>query len=292
MGFILILMLTTLSMAGSAAFFSVYGLAQIFTGAFIPVVIMASSLEVGKLVTASYLYRFWDNISFLMKSYLILAVLVLMVITSAGIFGYLSAAYQQDIIGTKINEQQVELLTQENIQVSELKEERSARKKQIDADIAALPNNFVTGRQRLMDTFKEELDILTTDIKEYTDTIRSNTTKIAELKAMSLKNEVHVGPIIFIAKVFENDVDDTTKWLILIIIFAFDPLAVALTVATNAAIMERKKEKGIVNETKPRMGKTETVENPIVVQANSAAIDELVRKKALTDRMRGGKATQ
>lgn len=239
MGFIIILILTTLSIAGSAAFFSVYGLAQIFTGSFWPVVIMASSLEVGKLVTASYLYRFWEKIGWAMRSYMLAAVFVLMGITSAGIFGFLSGAYQQDVLGIKINDQQVHLLTEEITQLEHLKTERLDRKKQIDADIAALPNSYVKGRQKLMSAYGSELEQLKTDIADYTKTIRENTAKIAELKSTNLEQEAHVGPIIFIAKVFGEDVDNTTKWLILIIIFAFDPLAIALTVGTNIAIVDR-----------------------------------------------------
>ena len=169
MGFILVLILTTLGIAGSAAFFSIYGLAQIFTGSFWAVVVMATSLEAGKLVTASYLYRYWDSTRFLMKSYMIAAVIVLMIITSAGIFGFLSAAYQQDVIGIKSSEQQIQLLQEEIEQVTALKEQRSARKLQIDNDIASLPNNFITGRQRLMESYGPEMEQIIIPIKALED---------------------------------------------------------------------------------------------------------------------------
>lgn len=238
MGFIAVLILTTLAIAGSAAFFSIYGLAQIFTGSFWPVVIMASSLEAGKLVAASFLYRYWKKISWVMKTYLSTAVIVLMVITSAGIFGFLSAAYQQDILPTKLNEQKIALYEEEKAEVEQLKEERLERKKQIDADIASLPNNFVTGRQRLMESYGPELETLKEEIADYTKRTKELTLEISELKQVNLEKEAHVGPIIFIARVFDQDVDDTTKWLILIIIFAFDPLAVALTIGANMALIE------------------------------------------------------
>lgn len=239
MGFIIVLMLSALSIAGSAAFFSIYGLAQIFSGSFWPVVIMASSLEAGKLVAASYVYRYWQSISFVMKTYLITAIIILMLITSTGIFGFLSSAYQQDMLPIKQGQQEIVMLTAENVQLNELKVERTDRKRQIDADIAALPNNFITGRQRLLKSFGPELDQLKEDVSSYTIQIRENTTRIHELKTLTLDQETHAGPIIFIAQVFERGVDDTTKYLILLIIFAFDPLAVALTVATNHAIALR-----------------------------------------------------
>jgi len=309
MGFIVILLLTTLSIAGSAAFFSVYGLAQIFTGSFIPIVIMASSLEAGKLVTASYLSRFWDKMGFFVKTYLILAVVVLMVITSAGIFGFLSSAYQQDIMGTKINEQQSQLLEDDNRNLAVLKTERLSRKKQIDADISALPNNYVTGRERLMKSYGEELNQLKLDIREYTQEIRDNTKKIAELKAINLEQEAHIGPIIFIAKVFDQDIDNTTKWLILIIIIVFDPLAVMLTVATNNAIMEYKREKRglaiahesadipppISNIATP-VEQTEELLSTLDTQsdkspedvAQASMLTEMINRKAVTEQLRTG----
>ena len=243
--FIAVLIATTLSIAGSAAFFSIYGLAQIFTGSFLPVVIMASSLEAGKLVAASFVYRYWNNISLLLKSYLIAAIVILMVITSAGIFGFLSSAYQQDVLPIKTNQQNIQLLTEEKAELESLKNERLNRKKQIDTDIASLPNNYITARKRLMDAYGPEIEQLKIDIAEYTQQIRKNSTEIAELRNHVLEQEAHTGPIIFIAKVFDQEVDDSIKYLIMLIIFAFDPLAVVLTIGANIAILERKKEKGL-----------------------------------------------
>ena len=229
MGFILILLATTLSIAGSAAFFSIYGLAQIFAGSFWPVVVMASSLEAGKLVSASYVYRFWKDISFLMKSYLITAILILMLITSAGIFGFLSSAYQTDTLSLRDIESQIVLLTDEK---GELRE----RKKEIDSDIGRISANYITKRMELIDKYSSETNHINTRIPVIT-------AEIHELKSTQIQEESHVGPIIYIAKVFDADTDDATKWMILLIIFAFDPLAVVLTIATNMAILKRKEEK-------------------------------------------------
>jgi len=239
MFFITLLILTTLSIAGSAAFFSIYGLAQIFTGAFMPVVIMATSLEAGKLVAASYVYRYWKDIAAWLKMYLIAAIIVIMAITSVGIFGFLSAAYQQDTLPLKQKEQKILLLDSEKVEVLGLKQERIDRKKQIDADIASLPNNYVTGRQRLLKSYGPELDQLRIDVAEYTNRLKEITIEIQELKSETLEQRVHTGPIIFIARVFDADIDEATKWLIMVIIFAFDPLAVALTIGANIAILKR-----------------------------------------------------
>jgi len=245
MAFIIILILTTLSIAGTAAFFSIYGLAAIFSGIFWPVVLMGTSLEAGKLVAASYVYRYRDIISTGMKIYLVLAILILMLITSAGIFGFLSMGYQQDTLPLKQQEQQIELLQSERIELETFKKERLERRKQIDNDIASLPNNYITGRKRLLEAFGPELKQLRADIDLYTKQIGVKITKISELKQQKLISEVHTGPIIFIAKAFSADTDDATKWMIILIMFAFDPLAVILTIGVNIAINQRKKELGL-----------------------------------------------
>ena len=86
--------LSALMVAGSAAFYSVYGLSKLFSGATFAVIVMAGSLEFAKLVTASFLYRFWDKINIVMRNYMLVGVVTLVIITSAGIFGFLSNAYQ------------------------------------------------------------------------------------------------------------------------------------------------------------------------------------------------------
>lgn len=246
MGFIIILILTTLAIAGTAAFFSIYGLAAIFSGIFWPVVTMGSSLEAGKLVAVSYIYRYRDSISKTMKWYLISAILVLMLITSAGIFGFLSMGYQQDTLPLKQQEQQILLLETERNELQNFKKERLTRRKQIDTDIASLPNNYIKGRERLIAANAAEYERLRNDIQLYTRQISEKTIKISELKQKKLISEVHTGPIIFIAKAFSTETDDATKWMIILIMFAFDPLAVALTLGVNHAIQKRKEEFGHV----------------------------------------------
>jgi hypothetical protein len=249
--FVFLLILVAGSIASVAAYFSIYGLAQIFSGTFYSVVAMGVVLELGKLVAASYVYRYWSLLGMLMKTYLITAIFVLMVITSSGIFGYLSQGNSKNILPLELMEQQIVLLSQENIELDTLKTERLFRRKQIDADIAALPNNFITGRQRLMESYGPELQQIRSDIKQYTSDIRENTLTIRELKHSTLETEAEIGPIIFIAESFGFEVQSATKWLILLIIFAFDPLAVVLTIGVNIIIVSNRKPP--INQTpKPR----------------------------------------
>lgn len=268
MGFIFLLLLSTLSIAGSAAFFSVYGLARVFSGAFLPTVIMASSLEAGKLVSASFLYRYWKTMSKVMRGCLVSFVAVLMLITSMGIFGFLSNAYQDNVLPYEQHNQQITLLESEKAEAEKLKTERLTRQEEINKQIANLPNNFVNGRKRLIDANKAELEQINKDVAQYTTDIRDHTTQISKLKGETIQETAHVGPIIFMAKAFGLGVDAATKWLIMLIIFVFDPLAVTLTIASNMVILDYKKKK----------------EEAKMLTENTARIDDLAEPTAkITD---------
>ena len=204
---------------------------------------MASTLEIGKLVGASFLYRYWNKLGFFMRTYLLLAIFVLMIITSAGIFGYLSKAYQQDILPLEGMQDRIVLLKEQKIEIQALRSERVARKTQIDTEISTLPNNFVTGRQRLRETYKLELTQLDKDISDYNKKLSEKTSQIHELSGNILEQRVKTGPIIFISETFGYDTDTSIFWLIMAIIFAFDPLAVSLTIGANIAFIDRRKVK-------------------------------------------------
>lgn len=232
MFFIILLALTALSIAGSAAVFSVYGLANTFSGVFWSVVVMGGSLEAGKLIAASYLYRYWSKTGWLLKSYLFAGIATIMILTSTGIFGYLSTGYQTDILPLRQIESQLVLLEGEKARVLE-------RKKEIDAQIANLPKNYVASRIKLMKEFDAEQKTLTSRVAAIDK-------EMLDLKQAQIKTEAHVGPITYIAKAFDLNTDDATKWLVFLIIFAFDPMAVALTLAVNIALRVRGEEKGAV----------------------------------------------
>ena len=226
--FIALLVLTTTAIAGAAAFFSVYGLAATFSGTFWSVVMMGASLEAGKLIAASYLYRYWHKTSIWLKTYLMAGVATLMILTSTGIFGYLSSGYQQDVLPLKQAEEQIKVLEDE-------KDRLIARKTQIDKQIANLPTNSVRGRVQLIKGFKDEQASVTQRITSLDQEILANKTKLIQTQA-------HIGPITYIASAFGLDTDNATKYLIYLIIFAFDPMAVALTLAVNIAVRLRKEE--------------------------------------------------
>jgi len=270
--FIAILILTTLSIAGSAAFFSIYGLAQIFSGTFWPVVIMASSLEAGKLVAASYVYRYWEYIGFVRKTYLMLAILVLMGITSAGIFGFLSSAYQKDTLPLDEMQTQIQLYDSRKTEIMELKQERISQRARLDAQIDAIPGNHSTNRRKMWETQKAARDRIGLDLAQYNKELDQIASESHKLKTTVLEQQVHTGPIIFIAKALGKDVDDATKWMIFLIIFAFDPLAVALTIGANDALLHRKGGRKVALAVKQQ---EEEILEELPQVSNSMSVDEL-----------------
>ena len=230
--------LSALFVAGSAAFFSVFGLSNLFAGAKLSVIVMASSLEFGKLVAASFLYRFWNNVNKILRTYMAIGVVVLVIITSAGIFGYLSNAYQ----GATINfeKQSTELLALED-RLDVLQEDRVFLKQELDDQVATLPENYFTAKRNLREQYNPQIQEISTEILEVKG-------RISDLEIELIETGVDVGPAIYLAKAFETDVDTVVKFFIFILIFVFDPLALALVLAFNHILIHDEKEKDNVEK--------------------------------------------
>ena len=224
--------ISALLIAGSAAAFSVYGLAKLFSGAFISVVIMAGSLELGKLVTASFLYRYWNMINWFQKVYMTIATIVLVFITSAGIFGYLSNAYQGATL--EFEKQSTELLTIEE-RIEQLDEDKVFLKEELEQAISELPDNYITAKRKLREEYNPQITQLNQELLEYK-------TKRADLEIQLVSTGVDVGPAIYLARTFGTDIDTVVKFFIFILIFVFDPLAVMLVVAFNQALLLREEK--------------------------------------------------
>ena len=187
--------LSALFVAGSAAFFSVFGLSNLFAGAKLSVIVMASSLEFGKLVAASFLYRFWNNVNKILRTYMAIGVVVLVLITSAGIFGYLSNAYQ----GATINfeKQSTELLALED-RLDVLQEDRVFLKQELDDQVATLPENYFTAKRKLREQYNPQIQEISIEILEVKG-------RISDLEIELIETGVDVGPAIYLAKAFETD---------------------------------------------------------------------------------------
>ena len=232
--FQLTLGLSALFIAGCAAFFSVFGIGKLFSGAFIAVVIMASSLEIGKLVTASFLYRYWDKINLLQKVYMAAATIMLIFITSAGIFGYLSNAYQGATV--EFEKQTTALLFKEE-QVEQLEEDKQFLLNELDQQVQSLPDNYITAKRKLREDYNPQILSINSELLDLKK-------EVGKLKTNLVETGVDVGPAVYLARTFNTDIDTVVKFFIFILIFVFDPLAVMLVVAYNQVLLEnRPKEK-------------------------------------------------
>jgi hypothetical protein len=238
--------LSALLVAGSAAFFSVFGLSKLFSGAQLSVIIMAGSLEFTKLVAVSFLYQYWYRASKLLKTYLGIGVVTLVLITSAGIFGYLSNAYQGATI--EFEKQTTTLFYQED-RLEQLEEDRVYLKDELVQSIASLPDNYITAKRQLREDYNPK-------VLELNDQILDIKQDISDLKVGLVETGVDVGPAIYLARIFDRDIDTVVKFFIFILIFVFDPLAVMLIVAFNQALVIRAEEKKGL----PRLG---TTVNPV-----------------------------
>jgi hypothetical protein len=221
--------LSALLIAGSAAFFSVFGISKLFSGATLAVIIMAGSLELGKLVSASFLYRYWDKITLWLKTYMLVGVITLVGITSAGIFGFLSNAYQ----GATIEfEKQTATLFYKEDRLVQLEEDKVYLKDELEQSVKALPDNYPTAKRKLREEYNPKVLEINTEILDIKQ-------EIGDLKVVLIETGVEVGPAIYLARAFNTDIDTVVKFFILIIIFVFDPMAVSLIIAYNNIVYKK-----------------------------------------------------
>lgn len=252
--------LSALLIAGSAAYFSVTGLGVLFSGAAIAVMIMASTLEFAKLVTATYLKQKWNKIGLFNKIYLISAVGILMLITSAGIFGYLSNAFQQQNLGlqkierdiavyqTQITKNDLEIsryTTQLNNQQNIRNSQESNLSKQIDKDKS-------TSRvSQMIKSADKEITSISKRIDELTIKNNAALDSINVIKNNNISIEKEVGGFRFVAESFCVPLNSVVKFFIILIVIVFDPLAVALIISFNQLTMDGKKEDEDEDEKEP-----------------------------------------
>jgi hypothetical protein len=243
MFFALLVLFSAFLIEGIGTYVSVVGLSALF--AHNPVIIiLAVALDIGKVVSVSFLYKYWKKINLLMKSYMTVAALVLMIITSTGCFGYLSGQFQHAISGTNQDSVLIQSLEQEETTLQ-------ARKNEIDKQIAQLPPDFVRGRQRLIKQFQPEENRINSRLAQIDK-------QLPELKIQTLKQNVDVGPIVYVAQAFNTDPEHAVKYVIMTIMFVFDPLAISLLLSGNFLLMQREQKRAEIplKEASPVSGKT------------------------------------
>ncbi len=273
----LLLGLSSLLVAACAAFFSVTGLGKLFAGASLEVMVMAGSLEFAKLIAASFLYVYWDRISKLLKTYLLVGVTVLVMITSLGIYGFLTSAYQTTADELSVMDSKVGVieLKKQRFQTQldlTLKERESlnqsitsltggisnAVNQSVDSRTGQVITNVSTGAQRTINDqltqSRGQRDVLSKEIEALTDSITVLDQEIFQIRAASTVAG-EVGPLRYLSDVTGWPMASIVNVFALLIVFVFDPLAVSLVIAYNTAVKMDSEKKPKVEENKDKLYK-------------------------------------
>ena len=262
--------LSALSVSASAAFYSVYGLSKLFAGASLEVIIMAGSLEFAKLVTASLLYQYWDTINKGLRTYLTVATVILVLITSMGIYGFLSAAYQDTYRQLIIKENQTTFLEQKkdfyekdvirydqeleriSNNISTLSNARSQQIQVRDTSVVGgVRTTISTAELRLAQSRINVEEENRKEVQTKREIVADSLQKY-QLAILDLENNLDVagelGPLEYLSGLTGTPMDKIINILLLIIIFVFDPLAISLVVAANFAFDKARPKKNLYGE--------------------------------------------
>ena len=279
--FPLIIAFSALSVSLSAAFYSISGLSKLFAGAAFAVIIMAASLEIAKLVIASLLYQYRKNLPKLLKYYLSIACVVLILITSMGIYGFLSAAYQETAAKAGNIDAQITLIETKRDNIKEQLVVYNEEKLSINKSITSLRNGLSNNVIQYTDTsgnivtttssstrraLEKQLDqaigrqtIINTKVDDLNDKIFKYETEIVEVRTSDAVSS-ELGPLKYLSGLTGWAMDKIINILLLVIIFVFDPLAIALVIAANFAFEQiRKPNSFIPNPIRIRQPKKEPI---------------------------------
>lgn len=296
----IIIALSALSVSGSAAFYSVYGLSKLFAGAQLQVIIMAGSLEVSKLVIASLLYQYWDKLNKILRTYLTVAAFVLVLITSMGIYGFLSAAYQETYSAYTVSEKRIEFLEQKqaffsedvsrydteleriSTTINELSKARATSIQVRDTTSATgLRNTVSTAELRLAQEriTSEEANRKDVQAKRTVaaDSLQSIQIQILELESNS-EIAAELGPLKYISELSGWEMSKIVNILLLVIIFVFDPLAISLVIAANFAFAQLKPKETLYGELEHEDGTLEVPKEKELPYEEEEEVDDAVKK--------------
>lgn len=244
--------LVAFAIEGLGTLVSVIGLSALF-GSNPIIIAFAIALDAGKLIVVSLLYKYWKHLNVMMRGYALAASIITMVITSAGAAGYLSGEFQKAMTGTQEISLKTDALKSEYARLEE-------RKKQIDRQIESIPEKY-TARQRivLMNQFKDEQKVVTARLTQIDK-------ELPETQTKQISVEAKAGPILAIAKSFNISPEEAVKWVILVIILVFDPLAVFLIIAGNFLYDKHRQEK---IESAGRVRESPVIDKPLQQEATT-----------------------
>ncbi len=252
-----LILFSAIGLASIAGYFSIFGISSLFSGAVLPVGLMALFLEIGKLCSVSFVFRYWEKIKVSMRVYMCLASFILIVITSTGIGGFLMSAYQKSSIQYQVSQTEIQNLELQKPGIEEklLRAKKridilnSTRNSQEDRLNIALTNSFFERnpiqlkqlQQQTLDSITQSDENIKLENKSIDIAIHEQTTlndKINELRLKTTEKK-DIQTFKFIADAFHTSLDSVVKWLILTLIFVFDPLAICLILAYNVATFQK-----------------------------------------------------
>ena len=247
--FPIIIALSALSVSASAAFYSVFGLSKLFAGASTQVIIMAGALEVAKLVAASLLYQYWDTINKVLRTYFMIATFILMVITSGGIYGFLSGAYQETATQSEFLDRQVAIIDSKRTRFEESRDDLKLTVKElttalsnptmiqyVDKESGQLVTTTSSRQRKLLES---QLNESKTNLNAVTDSISTLDINVLDAQ-ISNESARELGPLKYMSTLTGQPMATIVNWFMILIIFVFDPLAIAMVVAANMAFTQIK----------------------------------------------------
>jgi peptidoglycan hydrolase CwlO-like protein len=271
--------ISAISISIIAAGYSIIGLATLFAGAAMPIIAMGSALEIGKLVAASWLYNNWSStmVPKALKAYLFTAIIVLVFITSMGIFGFLSKAHLDQVQPTSGNTIKIKTIDNQIVRQQNIIDRSEKTLTQLDKSIEVFLNNdFASRGLKERQKQEEERNQLNTAIKSASDEISKLSNEKATLQLAQDKIEAEVGPIKYIAELIygkdaQSHFNEAVRIVILILIFVFDPLAVLLLIAANISLKQIRLKKNLT-----QLDEKEQLEKR--VERQQSKIDKLKEK--------------
>ena len=243
-----LLLTSSIIVEACAVFFSVYGLTKLFAGAALAIGVMATSLELAKVVSVSYVYRYWNELGKLYRTYMASAVVVLMLITSLGIYGFLSNAFQgstlgleKDIAKLTLQEDEISRVKEDNASIKVEKDElRNSMNAELNGLVIKEESRYVDVNKRTAVSRRYQVLIKEKDkqLTENNKKIETLSQQITDSKVTMIDTGADVGPIVFVSRAFDVDVSTVVQYLILLFILVFDPLALALIIGFNKLIID------------------------------------------------------